>query len=139
YHPNLGLLAPSVSTDEIEDTPEFRLPDGRTLRRTFRNVRRHVSEQYNDVELIYYLDGQRIVQAFPMRYFFRYEVEHLLARCGFRVAALYGDFDKSEFGDESREMIFTAGGADDRFVSSASRKEKESSPADDTNRSSAPP
>ena len=56
YHPNLGLLAPSVSPDEVEDTPEFRLPDGRTLRRTFRNVRRHVSERRNFADLVEILE-----------------------------------------------------------------------------------
>jgi hypothetical protein len=40
--------------------------------------------------------------------FFRYEVEHLLARCGFRVSAVYGDFDRSRLVDTSPEMIFVA-------------------------------
>jgi len=108
YYPNLGMLVAPYSPEEVEDTPEFRLPDGRTLRRTYRLVKRRLSEQVNDVELIYYLDGQRIVQQFQMRYFFRYELEHLLARSGLKVTALYGDFDKSEFVDSSPEMIFTA-------------------------------
>jgi len=33
-------------------------------------------------------------------------VEHLLARCGFRVTALYGNFDRSPLVDASPEMIF---------------------------------
>jgi hypothetical protein len=108
FHPDLGRLAAPYSPDEIEDTPEFRLADGRTLRRTYRLVRHRRAEQCNDVELIYYLDGARIVQAFPMRYFFRYELEHLLALSGFEVTTLYGNFDKSEFADNSPEMIFIA-------------------------------
>ena len=36
------------------------------------------------------------------------EVEHLLARCGFRVAELFGNFDKSPLTDDSPEMIFVA-------------------------------
>ena len=63
--------------------------------------------------MLYYLthpDGreERLVHAFPFRWMFRYEVEHLLARCGFRVAALYGDFDRSPFGDDSPQMVFVA-------------------------------
>ena len=46
--------------------------------------------------------------AWSLRYFFRYEVEHLLARCGFRLEALYGDFDGSPLADVSPEMIFVA-------------------------------
>jgi len=58
--------------------------------------------------LIYYLDGKRIVQSFSMRYFFRFELEHLLARSGFKVTALYGGFDRSAFADNFPEMIFAA-------------------------------
>ncbi len=47
--------------------------------------------------------------AWTLRYFFRYEVEHLLERCGFRVEALYGSFDGTPLGDNSPEMIFVAG------------------------------
>jgi len=43
-----------------------------------------------------------------MHYFFRYEVEHLLARCGLRVVALYGDFDGGSLTDASMDMIFVA-------------------------------
>jgi hypothetical protein len=43
-----------------------------------------------------------------MRYFFRFELEHLLARSGFKVMALYGGFDGSAFADNSPETIFAA-------------------------------
>ena len=109
----IPTLVTKPRPEEVEDTPEFALSDGRKLRRTNRIVATHRAEQYNDVELIFYLtdrDGttQRLVQGFPFRYFFRYEVEHLLARCGFRIADLYGDFDRSPLGDTSPEMIFVA-------------------------------
>ena len=51
---------------------------------------------------------ERLVFAWTLRYFFRYEVEHLLARCGFRQVAEYGNFDRSSIADESPEMIFIA-------------------------------
>jgi SAM-dependent methyltransferase len=108
FHPNLASLARPGSPDEVEETPEFSLPDGRRFRRTFRLPRKHYAEQCVDCELIYYLDGRRIVQAFAMHYFFRFEMEHLLTRAGFEIAALYGSFDGSHFVDDSPEMIFTA-------------------------------
>jgi len=108
FNPNLALIAAPVAPEEIEDTPEFSLPDGRRLRRTYRIVRKRHAEQCSDCELIYHLDGRRIVHSFPMRYFFRFELEHLLARAGFEVTALYGGLDRSPFTDDSREMIFTA-------------------------------
>lgn len=108
FNPNLGLLAAAITRDEIEDTPEMTLPDGRRLRRAFRMLRKRYAEQCTDCEFIYYLDGHRIIQSFSMRYFFRFELEHLLARSGFRVIALYGAFDGTTFADESPEMIFVA-------------------------------
>ena len=98
-------------SEEMKDFDQYELPDGRRLRRNHRVANFHPSEQYNDVELIYYLTGregktERIVHAFPFRYFFRYELEHLFARCHFKVINLYGDFDKSPLIDESNEMIF---------------------------------
>jgi SAM-dependent methyltransferase len=92
---------------------EFTLPDGRHVVLTERVTAFHRAAQCNDVEMIYSVrhpDGrkERLVFAFTVRYFFRYEVEHLLARCGFVVNAVYGDFDRSELRDDSPEMIFVA-------------------------------
>lgn len=92
---------------------EFALPDGRHAVLTERVKAFHRAAQCNEVELIYSVrhpDGrkERLVFAFTVRYFFRYEVEHLLARCGFVVNALYGDFDRSELRDDSPEMVFVA-------------------------------
>jgi len=39
---------------------------------------------------------------------FRFEIEHLLARVGFAVEAVYGDFFRQELQDESSEMIWVA-------------------------------
>jgi hypothetical protein len=43
-----------------------------------------------------------------MRYFYRYEIEHLLARAGFRIVELFGDYDQSPLANDSPEMIFVA-------------------------------
>jgi len=113
FHPHLTTLASDVDPQEIEDTPEVELGSGRRMRRAFRNVAKRRAEQTNDIELIYYVTDSagvttRIVQAFPMRYFFRYELEHLLARAGFEVAEFFGNFDRSPFADSSPEMIVIA-------------------------------
>jgi SAM-dependent methyltransferase len=92
---------------------EYRTADGRQVRVTERVAAFHRAEQQNDIEMIFavkHADGkqERLVFAWPLRYFFRYEVEHLLARCGFRVSAEYGDFDRTPIHDDSPEMIFVA-------------------------------
>jgi SAM-dependent methyltransferase len=39
---------------------------------------------------------------------FRFEMEHLLARVGFEIEAVYGDFFRGELRDESSEMVWVA-------------------------------
>ncbi len=90
---------------------EYKTVDGRQVRISERVAAFHRAEQRNDVEMIFSIrhkDGrqERLVFAWPLRYFFRYEVEHLLVRCGFRVTALYGEFDRTAIRDDSPEMIF---------------------------------
>jgi SAM-dependent methyltransferase len=46
-----------------------------------------------------------ITETFPLRYVFRYELEHLLARSGFSLVALYGDYDGLPFAEESVGLI----------------------------------
>ena len=113
FNPRLDRLYDTKYQTEIEDMPETTLGDGRRFRRANRTAAFHRDEQYNDVELIYYItypDGrtQRLVQSFPMRYVFRYEMEHLLELCGFQIAEMFGDFDKSSYVSDSPEMIFVA-------------------------------
>ena len=92
---------------------EYEMSEGRKVRLTERVTAFHRAEQVNDVEMIYnvtHADGrqERLTMAFPFRYFFRYEVEHLLARGGFTVEETFGDFDRSPLRDASPEMIFVA-------------------------------
>ena len=99
--------------NESDIPGEVKLPDGRRVRLSERIAAFHRAIQANDVELIYHVthpDGriERLVQAFRVRYFFRYEIEHLLARCGFRVAELFGNLDRSPIRDDSPEMLFIA-------------------------------
>lgn len=92
---------------------EYDLPDGRHVAMSERVAAFHRGLQRNDVEMIFRVrhpngKEERLVMAWTLHYFFRYEVEHLLARCGFRLEALYGNFDGSPLGDHSPEMIFLA-------------------------------
>ena len=105
--------APIAFMCDREAVNEYEMSGGRRVILTERTVAFHYGRQCNDVELIYNVahpDGskERLVFAFTVRYFFPFEVEHLLARCGFRVQALYGNLDRSPLGDSSPEMIFVA-------------------------------
>jgi hypothetical protein len=55
-------------------------------------------------------DGKKQEEAVvehAMRWFFRFEVEHLLARAGFAIESLYGGFDGRPF-DGNGEIIVVA-------------------------------
>jgi SAM-dependent methyltransferase len=113
FNPSLPRLFDPSYQAETEDMPDTVLPDGRRFRRANRVAAFQRDRQYNDIEIIYYVgfpDGrrERLVQSFPMRYFFRYEMEHLLELSGFRVTDLFGDFDRSGYAADSPEMIFVA-------------------------------
>jgi SAM-dependent methyltransferase len=112
FNPDLRRIA-APPVDEVDDTPDTPLPDGSMFRRTVRIVAVHRLEQVSDIELIYYVTEpdrsvDRRVHAFQMRWYLRAELEHLLARAGFEIVAMYGDFDRSTLVDESPEIIVVA-------------------------------
>ncbi len=50
----------------------------------------------------------RRVMRFNMRWFYRYEIEHLLARAGFELEAIYGSYDLQHYMGNSQRMIVVA-------------------------------
>lgn len=114
FNPSLHSLVRDDLGQELGEEPEFTTPDGRRVIRRHRVVERDLFNQINHVELIYevtYPDGtqQRLIHAFAMRYLFRFEAEHLLARSGFKVERVYADFEKNPFGSTyPGDLIFVA-------------------------------
>ena len=117
FNPSLPRLVDPKYLEESEIEQPFVMPDGRTVARRDRNAAVDLTNQVIHVEFVYYVthpDGrqERLVDPFPLRYYFRYELEHLLVRAGFRVEAVYGDFDRSPVGAEAAgELVFVARGA----------------------------
>lgn len=114
FNPMLESLTRDNLGEEMGEEPPFSMPDGRVVTRWYRTLARDFHNQVIHVELIYYVrhpEGhvERLVDAFPMRYYFRYEVEHLLARSGFEVLAIFSDFDRKPYGSiYPGDLIFTA-------------------------------
>jgi SAM-dependent methyltransferase len=113
FNPKFSALVAADGT-EYDDTPERELPDGRRFRRTARVKRVRWIDQVSEVELIYHLADRpgapwrRYVQAFDMRWFLRAELVHLLARAGFRVVSIDGDFGGEPLEDGSPELLVRA-------------------------------
>ncbi len=114
FNPYLEYLVDEQHLREQPAGEPFTMPDGRKVARSGRVASRDLFAQVQDVEIIYditHLDGreERLVHAFPFRYVFRFEAEHLLARSCFKVEHLYADFDKSPYGSQyPGELIFVA-------------------------------
>jgi hypothetical protein len=117
FNPSLPRLAGEQSFSEHDEEPEFTTDDGRRVVRCARITSRDYSNQITDNELAYYVtypDGreQRLVHRFRLRYLFRFEAEHLLARCGFSFEEVFADYDKSPYGSKyPGELIIVAGKA----------------------------
>lgn len=115
FNPSLEVLAKKEVGIEFDTDPPFDLPDGRNVQCRARIIERNLFTQVNDNEFIYYITDQngaieRIVHPFSMRNTFKFEMEHLLYRVGFAVEHVYGDFDRSPFGEAKYpgELIFVA-------------------------------
>lgn len=114
FNPSLPHLADEQYLAEHGEEPEFTTADGRKVVRRARLISRDYFNQITDNELAYYVthpDGreERLVHRFPLRYIFRFEVEHLLVRCGFDLEEVYADYDKSPYGSKyPGELIVVA-------------------------------
>jgi hypothetical protein len=114
FNPSLDALVNQPVGEEYGEEPAFTTPDGRRVIRRHKTVAQDRFNQVNEYELAYYVthpDGreERLVHSFSMRYLFRFEVEHLLARAGFAVDHVYADYDKSAYGSKyPGELVFVA-------------------------------
>ncbi len=101
------------ATDGEETAQVVEWTDGRRIRWWMTVIGYDRLLQVNECEVTYEIieeDGasRRLTEAIFLRYTFRYELEHLLVRAGFRLVALHGDYDRSPFGDGSPAMIVVA-------------------------------
>ncbi len=114
FNPSLALLLADNVGRETEEQAVRDLPDGRRVRRVTVVREKDLVNQIVRSELVYCVthpDGREewLVQPLALRYLFRWEAEHLLARSGFTVEHVYGDFDKTPFGlKASGELVITA-------------------------------
>ncbi|WP_280369744.1 class I SAM-dependent methyltransferase [Nocardia wallacei] len=116
YCPSVHYLAtdPTLCTTESEKQG----PGGERIRRTQRVIFRDYANQTQQPEVVYDIthpDGttEHLVIPYRTSYLFRFELEHLLARCGFTVAETWGGYERQDFGNDSPgELIVLAQRAD---------------------------
>jgi SAM-dependent methyltransferase len=114
FNPSLPLLGDARWLSQPLVEPAVRLPDARQMVRSVRILRRDYVNQIQELEIAHEItwpDGrvERSADTTRLRYLFRFEAEHLLAREGFSIEALYGDYDRSAYGATyPGELIFVA-------------------------------
>lgn len=94
-HPDLAVTVSKLSSVEAD-------PATQTQRLTY------IFEEVDEAGAV-----RRRTAALRLRYVFRYEMEHLLARAGLRVHNVYGSYDLEPYDARSERMIFVAGRADE--------------------------
>ena len=104
FDPDLKQLA-AESGIEVP-VSEFDLPDHRHARLSYCRREHDRIRQVMNIEMIGEVEGQRHVSSLWLRYNFRWEMEHLLKRCGFRIEHLYGDFARHPVSSQTGDLIF---------------------------------
>jgi SAM-dependent methyltransferase len=116
-----GLFAFDVFNPSLENMARDADPEALDLafRHDGREVKRFVTVTRDRVRQLIHLT-MRYVEAgaseppretkvvFSMRWFWRYELEHLLHRAGFNDVVIYGDFDRSPVGRTSPALVVLA-------------------------------
>jgi len=113
FNPSLPFLGDERWLVQPMVEPRFEMPDGRSVVRSYRILARDHFEQVQAFEFVLdvtWPDGrtERQVSDFSIRYLFRYEAEHLLAREGFAIEAVHGDYQRHPYGttDYPGELVF---------------------------------
>jgi SAM-dependent methyltransferase len=114
FVPDISMIA-ARSGEVGEPLTRFReFLDPQTGHRIMMWDSRHYSINEQLIENVFIYDevdeaGQvvrRHYKPLKLRWMYRYETEHLLARSGFAVEALYGGFNRQPFDENSREMVW---------------------------------
>lgn len=112
FNPSPELLSTAGAPAELGETGRTIEADGETIREKA-VVNYHLETQMLDVTFIYERESDtggvaaRRYESFRMRYFYRYEIEHLLARAGYEVESAYGNWNRESLGSDG-EMIWIA-------------------------------
>lgn len=115
FNPDMPGMAERETRTFGKLGPKFKMGDGRSVQRRYRLAKIDTHRQIVEIESVSHVRHpggrrERINHRFQMRFLYRFEAEHLLARAGFGVEAVYGGYDKSVFAaSQSKSLIFVAG------------------------------
>ena len=105
FEPNLAAIAVEEEPEVLDATFEYQ---GNEMRR-YVSVVRDLSTQVMALTVRFEGENADLVGSarFQMRWYYRYEIEHLLARAGFTDATFYRDFERTPW-SSGREIVVVA-------------------------------
>lgn len=108
FSPNFELCA--VREPKIQFLQHFYVPDMKKVVVQWEYARRDMGKQLIDIDFLYEeydQDGEvtKKTHNLKMSLIFRYEMEYLLEKSGFDVINVFGDYDRSEFSQESPQIL----------------------------------
>jgi SAM-dependent methyltransferase len=105
YVPDLGILLNGIN-EQIDFEGEY--APGKKLKRVV-SANADLIRQVSSVTMTLTWDDETGVRTeswqFPMRFFFRYELEHLVHRSKLTLKHIYGDYEERELGPESKDFV----------------------------------
>jgi SAM-dependent methyltransferase len=115
FDPNLQIIAARMGSLGSAQTliDEFIHPETGLLVTVWDTRRYELEDQFVEQYFLFEevdREGKMVARQYvplKLRYFFRYEMQHLLERCGYEIEALYGDFNRAPF-QSGREQIWVA-------------------------------
>jgi len=105
------LFCPDLTRlhSEINEMLEYEgeYEKGKYLRRYFSVKPDYINQtQHITFKYVWDEDGEKSSEYyFPMRYYFRFEIENLIARTKFKLDNIYGDFKKGKLSNKSNEFV----------------------------------
>ena len=112
FCPYPPYLVDESRKEKVSEGGPVTLSDGRTMSYLMRDIGHDWIHQLVHVEHLFTVthpDGrsEQLVHEFTIRYLYRWELEHLLARAGFRIETIYGGFDRQPFGEREPCLMLT--------------------------------
>ncbi len=105
FVPNLEMLVNGLE-NEVDFEKEYE--PGKVVRRLV-DMKTDIIRQVNQIKmsLVWMDDNGEHIESweFPMRYYFRYELEHLIARSPLAIEKIYGDYNKNLLNADSKEFV----------------------------------
>jgi hypothetical protein len=103
--PDPGMIASGLD-NAVDYEGEYK--PGRKMSRTV-TMKADIVNQISDITMLFKWDedGKQRTESwnFKFRFYFRYELEHLIARSKLTLEKIWGDFNEGELNGNSREFI----------------------------------